>query len=221
MDDSPLWHTNILLSITRKALEYLAKQEWFKKTPWYLAGGTALALQVGHRQSVDLDFFNPQKNFSGAKLLTHFSKDKLRTDILREGTIYGKLLGAKISFIAYPFFVPRENSKWYGNVRILDEKDIATMKIIAISQRGRKRDFVDLFWYLMHRESLFDILWRLPDQYLTVSHDYHHILKALEYFEDAESDPMPTLFFKATWSEIKRFFKSETVKIAKKLLRLK
>ncbi|MBI4128310.1 MAG: nucleotidyl transferase AbiEii/AbiGii toxin family protein, partial [Parcubacteria group bacterium] len=74
---------------------------------------------------------------------------------------------------------------------LLDIRDIAVMKIIVISQRGRKRDFVDLYWYAQHVEPLGAVLERLPDQYPTVAHDYHHILKSLIYFADAEEDPMP------------------------------
>ncbi|MBI4994481.1 nucleotidyl transferase AbiEii/AbiGii toxin family protein [Candidatus Peregrinibacteria bacterium] len=70
-----IWHTEILPAATKKAINYLANANWLKKTKWYLAGGTALALQVGHRSSVDLDFFLPQKDFSAAKLINHFSKN--------------------------------------------------------------------------------------------------------------------------------------------------
>ena len=105
---------------------------------------------------------------------------------MREGTVYGRLLGAKISFIAYPFFRAKEPYAWYGNVRVLTPPDIAVMKIIAISQRGKKRDFIDLYWYVNNREPLIQILRRLPEQYPTVIHDYHHIIKSLMYFADAD-----------------------------------
>lgn len=214
------WQISTLPRNTKKALDVLGGQNWLKKSQWYLAGGTALALQVGHRQSMDLDFFNPQKDFSVGKLLGHFKKNEWQTDLLREGTIYGRLNGSKVSFIAYPFFVPRKPFHQYGCVRVLDVKDIAVMKIIAISQRGRKRDFVDLYWHMIHNESLMEILRRLPEQYPAVTHNYHHILKALEYFADADGEPMPRLFFEANWKEIKKFFRDETLKAAKQILRL-
>lgn len=215
-----IWHESILPRRTRQALDYLSKQAWLKRSSWYLAGGTALALQAGHRLSLDLDFFTPQKDFSSGKLVGHFSKDAWMTDILREGTIYGRLMNAKISFIAYPFFIARKPPLWFGSVRVLDLEDIAVMKIIAISQRGLKRDFVDLFWFSQHHLSLGEIMRRLPDQYPTVSHDYHHILKSLTYFADAEHDPMPNLFFKATWKEIKSYFRKEVPRITRELLKL-
>ena len=188
---------------------------------WYLAGGTALALHAGHRRSVDLDFFIPRGNFSLAKLVAHFPKSIWETDIAREGTIYGKLHGAKISFIAYPFFLPRHPYGRYGEVKILTPQDIAVMKIVAISQRGRKRDFIDLYWHVSKKEPLGAVLSRLSDQYPTVAHNYHHILKSLMYFEDAEGDPMPKLFFDADWKTIKAYFRREVPKAAKHLLGLK
>ncbi len=213
-------HLTILPADTRKALAYVKDARWMKRAHWYLAGGTALALQVGHRQSVDLDFFTPEDSFSAARLLARFPETVWETDVLKEGTVYGKLLGAKVSFIAYPFFRPREPMVQYGAVQVLKAADIAVMKIIAISQRGRKRDFLDLYWYCRNRESLEDIVRRLPDQYPTVAHNYHHIIKSLTYFADAENDVMPRLFFSVTWKQIKVFFQREVPGVARTLLGL-
>lgn len=212
------WRTDILPRATKRALAYLSGEQWLKKSTWYLAGGTALALYIGHRQSVDLDFFTPQKDFSPGKLLGHFKKQVWVADIVREGTIYGKLCGAKTSFIAYPYFVPRQPYHWYGAVRMLDPRDITVMKVLAISQRGRKRDFIDLYWCTQHVEPLIDIVKRLPEQYPGVARNFHHIIKSLTYFADAEADPMPKIFFSASWRGIKRFFEAEASKAARELL---
>lgn len=219
-DKRVTWHFDVLPESAKKTLDLFSQMRWLRRSRWYLAGGTALALQAGHRSSVDLDFFTPQNEFSAAGLLKHFSKDIWSPDIVRQGTVYGKLLGTKVSFIAYPFFVARESYHWYGAVRILDLRDIAVMKIIAISQRGRKRDFIDLYWYCLHREPLSALVHRLADQYPAVAHDYHHILKSLTYFTDAEDDPMPKLFFQASWKDVKKFFKHEVVNVAKETLKL-
>ena len=143
------------------------------------------------------------------------------TDVLREGTIYGKLSGAKVSFIAYPFFHSKKDPLWYGSVRILTPEDIAVMKIIAISQRGRKRDFVDLYWYAKNKESIFDAIMRALHQYPGQEENLNHILKSLVYFKDAEEDPMPNLFFEASWKEIKEYFLQEIPRITKEFLGLK
>ena len=214
-----IWQIDALPRATKKALDYLSKEKWLKKTDWYLAGGTALALYAGHRKSVDLDFFLPDNDFAAQSVTKHFTKKQWHTDIIREGTLYGKLLSAKVSFIAYPFFTAKQKPHWYGEVRVLPPKDIAVMKIVAISQRGRKRDFVDLYWHAKNQEPLADVIRRLPAQYPSVAHDYHHIIKSLMYFDDAENDPMPELYFTANWKTIKAFFKKETTMIAENLLK--
>ena len=214
------WHTTILPRATEQALEYLAGQSWLKRSGWYLAGGTALALQTGHRSSVDLDFFTRKTDFSSGRLISRFGvgTQTWTTDVIREGTVYGRLGAAKVSFIAYPFFLPKRPYHWYGSVPVLDARDIAVMKIIAISQRGRKRDFVDLYWYCVNREALVDVLLRVSVQYPTVAHDFHHIIKSFTYFIDAEADPMPRIFFSATWPKIKAFFRREAVAAARHFL---
>lgn len=212
------WHTKTLPAATVKALKYCAEQPWLKQSRWYLAGGTALTLQVGHRKSVDLDFFLPQKTFLSRELISQFPDDIWQGDIVKDDTVYGKLHKAKVSFIAYPFFHRQQPYRWFGNVRVLDLRDIAVMKIVAISQRGRKRDFLDLYWYLQNQESLRDVLLRLPKQYPTVAHDYNHILKSLIYFDDAETDPMPQLYFAATWPNVKQFFKKAVNQAANELV---
>jgi predicted nucleotidyltransferase component of viral defense system len=214
-------HVNVLPAKTRKALEFLADQVWLKGSNWYLAGGTALALQARHRESVDLDFFTHDKDFDNNELLGHFAiNSNWRTDIDKRNTVYGELFGAKVSFIAYPFFIPSEKQLVYGSINILTPADIAVMKIIAISQRGRKRDFVDLYWLAQNGYPLEDTVRKLKTQYPSVAHDYHHILKSLVYFEDAESDPDPIFRFDISWKEIKSFFIRETPAITEKVIGL-
>lgn len=224
MDTSPQqirWHYETLPDQTKKALDFLSGAQWLKESSWYLAGGTALALQVGHRKSFDLDFFTKEKNFNEKQLISYFANNKdWQTDVEEKNTIYGQLLQSKTSFIAYPFFIPKQEFLWYGSVRVLNKIDIAVMKITAISQRGKKRDFFDLYWCAKNLEPLEEIIKRLPAQYPLVAHNYHHILKAMVYFEDAESDPEPEIFFEARWEEIKLFFDREIPIITKNLLRL-
>lgn len=211
------WRLETVPPTTLQALEWLSTKDWLKNSEWYLAGGTALALQVGHRQSVDLDFFTHETDFNSGRLLKHFQKVKWQTTVIKEGTIYGELYNAKVSFIAYPFFVPTGAIVNYGTIRILPPEDIAVMKVIAISQRGRKRDFYDLYWYIKNRAPLFEIVLRLSVQYPNLNHNYHHIVKSLTYFADADKDPEPKLFFKASWPTVKRFFKNEVKTLAVRL----
>lgn len=214
------FHFHTLPKETKKALDFLSKQNWLKNSSWYLAGGTALALQAGHRRSFDLDFFSEDKSFENEDFLREFIDFKeWKLTMNRKNTIYGELFKAKISFIAYPFFVPKQKPKIYGSIRILSALDIAIMKIIAISQRGKKRDFFDLYWCAQNIESLEQSIKRLKTQYPSIAHDYHHILKSLVYFEDAESDPEPEIYFDADWKQVKKFFIKEIPIIANKIMR--
>lgn len=214
------WHYETLPKPTKQALDFLSKVEWLKKSGWYLAGGTALALQTGNRKSVDLDFFTTKKDFDTKKLIAYFDKNKnWQTSIEDKNTIYGELFKAKVSFIAYPFFLPKQKPFWHGSVKVLSAIDVAVMKIVAVSQRGRKRDFFDLFWCAKNIEPLESIIKRLKVQYPAVAHDYHHILKSLIYFEDAESDPEPKIYFEATWRKVKGFFIKEIPVIMDRLVK--
>lgn len=214
------FHFDILRRETKRALDFLAGRDWLKNSPWYMAGGTALTLQVGHRRSIDLDFFSQEKNFENDDLLRHFAETKEWIVVVdRKNTIYGELFKAKISFIAYPFFIPKQEPKFYGSIRILSPLDIAVMKIVAISQRGRKRDFFDLYWCVNHLEPLENTIKRLKVQYPSIIHNYHHILKSLVYFKDAESDPEPEIYFNASWKKVKSFFEKEIPLIARRIMK--
>jgi len=210
----PDLYLNILPIKTKKAFLSCAELPFLKEKGWYLAGGTALAMQVGHRQSVDLDFFIPQFKFNEIilekKLL---ATKKWQTTYRETGTIYGKYLDAKMSFIAYPFFKPGKKRIQYKNISVIIPEDIAVMKIIAISQRGKKRDFFDLYWYCHNREPLAEIIPRVYKQYPGLDHNLNHIIKSLIYFEDAENDPEPKIFFTANWREVKKFFRQEIKRI--------
>jgi len=77
---------NILPSATRKAFIFLSVQAWIGKSGWYLAGGTALGLQAGHRKSVDLDFFTEEKDFDNTELLNNFlGNNEWKTVINKKG----------------------------------------------------------------------------------------------------------------------------------------
>lgn len=146
------------------------------------------------------------------------------SNVLKEdlsGELHIDILLPKTSFIAYPFFKPSKEFVPYGFINILPAKDIAIMKVIAISQRGRKRDFVDLYWYCQNRERLYDIVLRTGTQYPGQGENINHILRSLNYFDDAEQDPMPKIFFKASWRGVKKYFQTEVPRITKEFLGIK
>lgn len=213
---------DILPDSTKKAFLKCVGFPWLQDSRWYLAGGTALALQVGHRVSVDLDFFTEDQGFSVEVIERHLAvSGNWTTTLIEQGTLYGLFEGAKMSFIAYPFFHPGTDRIRCGAVTMLVPRDIAAMKIVAVSQRGKKRDFVDLYWLAHNCLPLEDALRSALDRYPEQHHSLPHFLKSLVYFSDAEDDPMPKTLFPVDWKTVKEYFQKEIPVLAEKMLDLK
>ncbi len=208
---------NFLPETTKRAFDYLSKEKWINE--WYLAGGTALSLFAGHRLSFDLDFFTSKSKFNSNKLVNNLLSNKnVEIDVNEDDTVHSRIFDAKVSFLSYPLFYPARPFIKYKEINILDPMDVAVTKIITISQRGKKKDFFDLYWCAKNIDSLENILNKLPQQYPSVAHNYYHIIKALAFFDDADKDPEPIISFDVSWKEVKDFFKKETVYLANKCL---
>lgn len=181
----------------------------------YLAGGTALALQLGHRVSFDLDFFTP-KEFDYRSVCVKLKKIiDFKVDEARNGTILGKISDIKFSLFVYKYKVLFSFKKFLG-INILDLRDIAAMKIVAISDRGIKRDFVDLCFICKTGISLNDILNFYDKKYEKLASNLIHIKKSLVYFADAEGQETPRMLKLCNWNEVKKFFETEVKKIVLK-----
>jgi hypothetical protein len=173
---------------------------------FYLAGGTALALELGHRISIDLDFFSANK-FSTQEIADRLkTKGHLEITSMDKDALNGSLDGVKISFFKYPYKLLFPTKK-YDNVAVADERDIAAMKILAISDRGSKKDFVDLFT-LLKIYSLDDILKFFNEKYKDYNYNMLHILKSLFYFFDADLDPEPIYINTINWVNVKKSIKN-------------
>lgn len=171
-----------------------------------LAGGTALSFQIGHRLSVDLDFFT-NKDFSTDSLISAIRKTGLNFRVVSEGEdfLVAEVLGVKFSLFhyAYPFIAPIK----YKDVLIAGILDIAAMKLIAVSQRGTKRDFVDLY-FILQTTPFYKIADHMVRRFGKERVNPIHIGKALMFFPDADSNPDPVYIGgKVKWETIKKFFK--------------
>lgn len=189
---------------TQSNLESLSNVQFVSK--YYLAGGTGLSLHLGHRFSQDIDFFSltPEKSIIIASgLMNKGMLEVLQND---EGTFR-----VKLSFFLYPYKLLFP-VVIYRNVKIADILDIACMKIEAISSRGTKRDFVDLYTICNTTKSLQELLTLFEEKYEGIKYNMLHILKSLVYFEDAEHDEMPRMITNISWNEVKEFFQIEAKK---------
>jgi len=170
-----------------------------------------LAVQLGHRESIDLDFFS-RIDFSVASLKNSLAEiGMLEIDYEEKGTLSGTLDGVKISFFHYGYeqLFPLLD---YEGICLADERDIAAMKIDTISSRGSKKDFADI-WFLMKKYSLLQLIEFFEKKYKNISYNKLHILKSLVYFDDAENDPSPMMLADFDWSEAKKDIEKEVKKI--------
>ncbi len=191
--DTPTW----------ELLKILSSYRTFKETR--LVGGTALALQLGHRKSVDLDFFG-KVNFDEIDKIELF-KSFANVNMLkvsRNINIFS-INGIKVDFVnyGYPWL---EKSIIVEKIRLAGLKDIAAMKLAAITGRGSKKDFVDIY-FLLQQFSLKELFGFYNRKYFDGSE--YLALKSMTYFEDAEKEIMPKMLQEINWEKIKERILSE------------
>ena len=175
-----------------------------------LVGGTALALQLGHRNSVDLDFFG----------VIDESADEIKSELESIGF---NVRPERISKIIKIFMIDEvkvdivsNHSDWFSSsietegIRMAGLKDIAAMKLHAITNRGRKKDFIDLYFLLQHF-SLKQMLELYEKKY--PNNNLFFVIRSLSYFNDAEADSMPTMFIDVSWDKMKSFIRNTILNI--------
>lgn len=207
--------TEALFGNTQKLLALLSNSPVLKDA--YLAGGTAAALQLGHRISVDLDFFTPCK-FDAKRNAQRFAgilrkSGDFSIEQISWGTIQGYFKEVRFSLFVYEYPVLFPLKKFH-RIRIIDLRDIAAMKVAAICDRGTKRDFVDLYFICNTGVSLPHIMRLYDRKYKKLGANLLHIQKSLVYFDDAEKDEMPKMLKETSWPEIKSYFERGTRKLA-------
>lgn len=177
---------------------------------FYLAGGTALALRHGHRRSVDFDFFR-EEPFDGRALSDRLAESFDDFERLPSGreTLYVRLAGVTTSFfrLPYPVLSPTEPTPW--GFALASDRDIAAMKLEAIAGRGSRKDFIDMFVLCRDVLTLEDVFSAFESKYGTGRSERYHRLRALDYFADAEREPMAEMLDSLTWGEVTTFFRAE------------
>lgn len=189
---------------TLELLKKLMKLEELKD--FFLVGGTALALQLGHRISVDLDLFT-QKDFNTKKMFDKLNRHFEIRDLTEEiNTLNFNIVFPdkseniiKIDLIKYSYPLIKPITE-VDTFRLLSIEDIIPMKLSAIAGRGSKKDFYDIYYLLtdFNFEQMFDLFEKkFPNT------NKFHIIKSLTYFEDADLEPNPQTIENANWSDIK------------------
>ena len=167
----------------------------------FLVGGTSLALQMGHRFSVDLDLFT-HKEFDADMLLAAFESRFSVQPLNMSNTIFISVVeGVKVDCVRfrYPFSFPLIET---DGMRLADIRDVAPMKLDAVMKRGTKKDFFDMYYLFEHFSPT-----QIMDWYKTMfKHDTtFHVIRSLVYFEDAEKTENPIVFDTSiTWTKVKK-----------------
>lgn len=174
-----------------------------------LVGGTSLALQIGHRLSVDLDFFG-NRPFETQEILDLLQPiGKVRIISQSKNILILNVEGVKVDFVNYRYPLISEVIHTEG-LRLLDLPDIAAMKLAAIAGRGRKKDFIDIY-FLLKKYSLAQLF----EFYNTKYEDGSVLMvsRSITYFDDADHDEDLMLFKTVSWEKIKEVIRKEVKKL--------
>ena len=182
---------------------------------FYLAGGTALALQIGHRISVDFDLFSDKE--IPASLLQKINRlfDRKRVEVSvnnpEELTVF--IDEVKITFLQYPFPLVFEPVR-LGNIRALSIKEIAATKAYTIGRRGSFKDYVDLFFIISEAHGSLEDIVALAEKKYGNEFNSRLFLEQLTYLDDV--DDFAIIFLKRDIgkSDLQSFFDNEVRKLA-------
>jgi hypothetical protein len=201
----------ILIKDTKKHLALLSRSATLKHC--YLAGGTACALQLGHRLSIDFDFFT-SRDFEPKNIAAELADlASFKVERVAEGTILGKFLSTNFSLFKYQYpliFPPLK----YHSIEIAEIRDIAAMKLDAIASRGTKRDFIDLYFICHANYQLSELMAVYDKKFKILASNLMHIKKSLVFFDDAEAEAMPVMLKDVDWQDVKKYFETEVKHIA-------
>jgi len=174
-----------------------------------LVGGSAIALYIGHRHSIDIDLFGLIEHHDIVLLLNELGFDSFFIDLNIRNIKHLRINNVKVDIVNY-------NYKWIepaveaNGLRIAGLKDISAMKLNAITGRGSKKDFIDLY-FLLKKFSLKEMLEFYKEKY--PSNSLFMVVKSLSYFEDAEKNDMPLMLENVNWEKIKNQIKNEILKL--------
>jgi hypothetical protein len=207
------FHQKVLSVIQKKVLRQLGPLMTQKH--FYLGGGTALAIYLGHRHSVDLDWFT-QERIADPMLLAQDIRDQgipIITGQIDRGTLHGTMSGIRVSFLEYRYPMLKPLISWPGfGCLIAPLEDIACMKLSALAQRGSKKDFMDIYALGLKYFHLRDMLSFYQRKYSVK--DIAHILYGLAYFDDADKERMPKMLWDTDWRTVKRTIRGWIKKVA-------
>lgn len=171
---------------------------------FHLAGGTALALRFGHRTSIDFDWFTGEHLEDPLRLARELADEGVALEVrqVAKGTLHASVDGVQVSLLEYRYPLLDQPVPWeQRGISLLSLDDIACMKLSAITQRGSRKDFVDLYVLTTEHRPLSRLLDLYRKKYDVA--EVGHVLYSLVYFEEAERERMPRMLRGIKWNEIR------------------
>jgi hypothetical protein len=174
---------------------------------FYLAGGTALCMHIGHRRSHDLDLFRTDP-FDADELVRSLREVgvPLEDVTTSPATVHAAVEGVRTSLLRFPYPLLAQAELSRAGVPLASVRDIAAMKVEAIASRGARRDFYDLYFICQSGLSLVEVLRDFDEKFASSHPDRYHRIRAMTYFDDAEREPLPILLRPAEWKDVREFF---------------
>jgi hypothetical protein len=209
-------HDEVLTDRQREGLEVLKAQGLLSR--FYLVGGTAAALHLGHRLSLDFDFFTEESVDPEELVRTLGGGPELEVRRQAKDTLHTVLAGVPMTFLHYPYPLLEPLVDGPAGLRVVQPEDIVPMKLVAISQRGTRKDFIDLYSLCHAGWSLSQGLELLTKKYAGVRFERYHILTSLTFFADADKQDMPKMLKPFDWEECKAYFSRVVPSLARGFL---
>jgi predicted nucleotidyltransferase component of viral defense system len=204
-------HQEAVWSAARPILSKLANFKYSER--FYLVGGTALALQLGHRVSVDLDWFSqkPLPKDLLPQLKKFFAGSRMMINVDNGEELTMAVDGVKITFFHYPF--PSVGKLLNGDgFKMASIEEIAVMKAHTIGRRSKFRDYADMYFILKNGISLATIIKKavvcFGDEF-----DPRLFLEQLVYLKDLEEGGVQFLGKPVSKREVQIFFEKEVEKM--------
>lgn len=212
-------HWEALTAETQQLYHLIARLPLIQR--FYLAGGTGLALHLGHRFSIDLDFFSQEPDAVGpderAELRHALDDPSLSILYDKDTTFVAAWRDVGVGFFRLSQYPLVQAPYLLDRIFLANLAEIGAMKLAAIIDRGNRKDLVDLYYVLQQvpLEQLFRVA---AEKYVQVRTFAFSALRGLAYFEDAEKYPMPRMVDRTPWSKMKRFLEQQAMEAGRQQL---
>lgn len=177
---------------------------------FYLAGGSAIGWRFEHRRSIDLDFFSVDSDVSLTPVVLELTARGSTVRSETDAMVGFDTPAGPIDVVRYPYRPLTKPKAGPGGFLVASEVDLAVMKLGAISRRGLRRDFWDLYVLLHEGEHpLASTLQAYARRYRASASDRYHVARALTYFDDARLIGLSA----KTWEQIERYFREQSTQL--------